>query len=114
MRLPLTIRTLADSFEDDENHVQGRIPANRNRAYGQGLSPMEGSRGCEDEPENDGIDDHQEERVEKRPEKAQHRPPVAGLELPADKGPDEEPVLVDFPQVSVVGIKIDIFINIQG
>jgi len=50
MRLPLTIRTLAESFNDDENHVQGRIPANKYRAYIQGPSPRVGSRGLRMNP----------------------------------------------------------------
>ena len=75
-----------DPAEKEEGVEPGRI------ADGRVARP-------EDEPEDDRIDDHQEERIEERPEETEDRPPVAGLELPADQVLDEDPVLVDFLEV---------------
>ena len=100
IRLPLIMRVLADSMDDEVNQTQGRIPQKRKRAYTQGELPIVEVARPEDEAEDDRIDDHQEERVDERPEEAEDRPSVAGLELPADQVLDENPVLVDFLEVS--------------
>jgi hypothetical protein len=56
--------------------------------------PKSGISGADDEAKNDGVDDHQQKRVEEGPEKTEHSPPVTGFEFTADEILDENPVLV--------------------
>jgi hypothetical protein len=43
IRLPPAIRLLADSSSDEENQVHGRMPQNRNSAYGSSAGRVPGS-----------------------------------------------------------------------
>ena len=54
---------------------------------------------ADDEPEDDGVDDHQEERVDERPEEPEDGPAVARLELAADEALDQHPVLAELLKI---------------
>ena len=78
IRLPPAISVLDDSRTDDENHVHGRMPQNMKSAYGS-MSRI--VRAHQDLREHERIDQEQQERVEERPEEAENRTAVAGLQI---------------------------------
>ena len=96
---PCTISTLADSSSEEENQVQGRMPLNRKRAYINLLfSKPDTRRAADDEAEDDGVDDHQQQRVEQAPEETEHGAAIARLQLARHQGQDQLAVADDFFQ----------------
>ena len=53
---------------------------------------------ADDEAEDDGVDQHQQQRVEQAPEEAEHGAAVARLQLARDQGEDQLAVADDFFQ----------------
>jgi len=97
-----------DLFDQDSLHHQnigglqgrgskpgpGQNPAEKKKGIHQAILSESRKTRRDDESKHDGVDDHQEERIEKRPEKAQYRSAVTGLELAADQILDKDPVFV--------------------
>ena len=90
IRLPPAMRTFDDSSRDEENHVHGSRPQNRNSEYGD---LRFGCRAGSTYSEHERVDQEQQQRVDERPEEAEHRPPVARLQLARDQALDELAVL---------------------
>ena len=96
IRFPPEMRTLLDSISDDENHVQGRMPQNMNKAYGSISGRV---RAGQHHGEDERVDQEQQQRVDERPEEPEHRPAIAGLQLADDEALDEAAVLEEVGEV---------------
>ena len=95
IRLPPAMRTLDDSSSDEENQVHGRMPQNMKRAYGSRSCGAVGQHDREDER----VDEQQQQRVDERPEEAQHRAAVTRLQVARDQRLDERTILEQGPQI---------------
>ena len=78
---------------EEENHSQGRSPGEQEDRVALHRDP-------EVDREHEGVHEHQEQRVQERPEEPEEGAAVARPELPQDERPDQGSVSVQVSEVS--------------